>query len=516
MQRPTVEAEASIPTLKVGEDPTEEAEASISTVNNEEDPTEEAEASIPTVKEEEDANENLNCTFAVRRKAARRTLPWDLAAGELDLVSSQPSSSSSSPPQAEDILDRKKPRLEEPLPTTKDQAVRKTPSPDITVDLSPPAADIDKANADSTMDTQPKAGATRAKGPWTPWKPEDDAKLTTAVTNTPKKKWGKEYKNNWLAIAALLPGRVERQCRNRWDRILDPNSDRATARKGKWGEDEDTKLKNAAQTHGAKDWSAIAVLVPGRTNVQCYNRWQNVLDCSIDRATKCKGRWTAVEDSKLKDAVQTHGEKDWAAIASLVSGRTRQQCYKRWHSFLDPNIDRTKERTGNWEAVEDSKLKDAFQTHGEKNWGAIAPLVPGRTIVQCYNRWYNVLDCSIDRANIRMGKWEEEEVKKLKDAVQTQGDKDWVTISALVPGRTQKQCSNRWQHVLDAKPNRRTGKWAEDEDSKLRDAVQTHGGKDWITISALVPGRTKQQCSSRWTYILQCRADSMSSRKALL
>jgi hypothetical protein len=36
----------------------------------------------------------------------------------------------------------------------------------------------------------------------------------------------------------------------------------------------------------------------------------------------------------------------------------------------------------------------------------------------------------------------------------------------------------------------RTGKWAEDEYIGLKDAVQTHGDKDWAAITALVPGRT--------------------------
>jgi hypothetical protein len=35
------------------------------------------------------------------------------------------------------------------------------------------------------------------------------------------------------------------------------------------------------------------------------------------------GEWTAVEDGKLKDAVQTHGGKNWVAISALVAGRTR-------------------------------------------------------------------------------------------------------------------------------------------------------------------------------------------------
>jgi hypothetical protein len=47
-------------------------------------------------------------------------------------------------------------------------------------------------------------------------------------------------------------------------------------------------------------------------------------------------------------------------------------------------------------------------------------------------------------------------------------------------------------------PNGRTGKWAEDEDSKLKDAVQRYGGKNWAAITALVPGRTEKQCFCRW------------------
>ena len=58
------------------------------------DPAEEAEASIPTENVREGPNENLYVTFAVRRKVAKRTPPWDLTLGELHLMS---------PSQAEDI-----------------------------------------------------------------------------------------------------------------------------------------------------------------------------------------------------------------------------------------------------------------------------------------------------------------------------------------------------------------------------------------------------------------------------
>jgi hypothetical protein len=54
----------------------------------------------------------------------------------------------------------------------------------------------------------------------------------------------------------------------------------------------------------------------------------------------------------------------------------------------------------------------------------------------------------------------------------------------------------------------RTGKWVEDEDSKLKDAVQTHGGKNWVAIAALVPGRSKQQCRSRWHRALDAQHET--------
>jgi hypothetical protein len=128
----------------------------------------------------------------------------------------------------------------------------------------------------------------------------------------------------------------------------------------------------------------------------------------IDQANK-RSTWAEDEDIKLKNGVQTHGGKDWAAIAALVPGRTRLQCHKRWHDALSPSIDQANGRTGRWAEDEDIKLKEAVQKHGCKDWAAIAGLIPGRTRIQCYNRWHDALNRGIDKANGRTGKWTEEE-----------------------------------------------------------------------------------------------------------
>jgi hypothetical protein len=223
------------------------------------------------------------------------------------------------------------------------------------------------------------------------------------------------------------------------------------------------------QTYGDNDWVAVAVLVPDRSNKQCWRRWYDFLDPIIARASGRKGKWSAVEDSKLKDAVRTCGGKDWGVIAALVPCRTKTQCRQRWQDALDPSIDRTSGRTGKWTAVEDSKLKDGVQTHGDKDWVAISALVPGRTRSQCRHRWLDALDCSMDRASGRTGKWASVEDVKLKDAVQLHGGKDWVAIAALVPGRTRKQCRDRWnlpwipasfERLLDVRVNGQQSKTA--------------------------------------------------------
>jgi hypothetical protein len=91
---------------------------------------------------------NLNRTVAVRRKAAKRTLPWGLGAGQLNLVS---------PPQAKDTQATKRPRLETPFPTSTDEATTKNTSHD-TVALPHPDADL--ADSDPVMDINPNARAT--------------------------------------------------------------------------------------------------------------------------------------------------------------------------------------------------------------------------------------------------------------------------------------------------------------------------------------------------------------------
>jgi hypothetical protein len=122
-----------------------------------------------------------------------------------------------SSPQAAAIPAKKKPRLEEPFSASTDEAAANISSPDTAVRLpaaAAAAAAVDHADADPVTDSQLNGGASTWATAY--WAPEEDVKLTNAVANTFKKKWGNEYKIDWVAVAAQVPGRDEKP---RWSRV---------------------------------------------------------------------------------------------------------------------------------------------------------------------------------------------------------------------------------------------------------------------------------------------------------
>jgi myb proto-oncogene protein len=95
----------------------------------------------------------------------------------------------------------------------------------------------------------------------------------------------------------------------------------------------------------------VAVMVPGRSYLQCVNRWGKYLD-PTPITTARAGKWTTEEDTALTDAVKEHGDNKWGTVAALVLGRTRSQCCQRWGKSLDPHDI----SLGYWTAEEDAKL----------------------------------------------------------------------------------------------------------------------------------------------------------------
>ena len=83
-----------------------------------------------------------------------------------------------------------------------------------------------------------------------------------------------------------MPGRDHVQCVQRWKKALDPN-----LTKGPWTALEDQLLIAVKSQSETDSWSSIAEQIPGRNAKQCRERWNTVLDSSLK-----KSAWTPEED----------------------------------------------------------------------------------------------------------------------------------------------------------------------------------------------------------------------------
>lgn len=72
---------------------------------------------------------------------------------------------------------------------------------------------------------------------------------------------------------------------------------------------------------------------------------------------------------------------------------------------------------------------------------------------------------------------------------------NWDSVAQQFPGRTARQCRERWLGYLS--PAVRTGPWSEDEDRNLVAMVSQYG-RSWSVIKRLFNGRSENDIKNRW------------------
>ncbi|XP_019083774.1 PREDICTED: myb-related protein 3R-1-like [Camelina sativa] len=152
------------------------------------------------------------------------------------------------------------------------------------------------------------------------WTAEEDEVLRKAVHSFKGK--------NWKKIAEYFKDRTDVQCLHRWQKVLNPE-----LVKGPWTKEEDEMIVQLIEKYGPKKWSTIARYLPGRIGKQCRERWHNHLNPAIN-----KEAWTQEEELVLIRAHQIYGNK-WAELTKFLPGRSDNGIKNHWHSSVKKKLD---------------------------------------------------------------------------------------------------------------------------------------------------------------------------------
>jgi hypothetical protein len=107
----------------------------------------------------------------------------------------------------------------------------------------------------------------------------------------------------------------------------------------------------------------------------------------------------------------------------------------------------------------------------------------------------------------RKTKWAPDEDDRLMASVCYFGCANWTVVAQGVPGRTGKQCRERWVNQIS--PTLSQEVWSVEEDAILTRQHSVHGNA-WVRIAQFLPGRSSNSVKNRWVWLSRHSAPDQS------
>lgn len=244
---------------------------------------------------------------------------------------------------------------------------------------------------------------------------------------------------DWERVASTMSsrngGRAARECEIKWMGECHPSTNHA-----QWSQPEINKCRELVDTYRLKHGPGVTVDWVWVASELKTNR--TPLDCMRHGTVRKTHVWTPESDNALLEAVRIYGQNNWLLVARVVSpDSTAQQCQNRYQRTLDPTLKR-----GPWSPAEDAKLQLAVSAYGN-SWVDVATMMDGRSNEQCRDRWNERLDPKINKEA-----WTEEEDKLLMDTVGELGEGKWKAVSEKMGnGRKDSACRSRYETLKKSK-----------------------------------------------------------------
>lgn len=260
---------------------------------------------------------------------------------------------------------------------------------------------------------------------------------------------------------------------------------------------ESPEILSIAETFTSKEWATLASRhLPSRAPIECILQWKNKANPLLKSE-----EFSSNEVDILMAQVQQHGENAWAQVAEKLPGRTPLDCLRRYEQIKSEHRVKDKNKELVWTEDDTKKLHALVLKHGQA-WKKIdsefGGIWGGDKLMHTWRKHLQATEAG--KVSHKKGPWDKDEDQLLLKAVVI-GGKEWSKISMLIPGRTEMQCRERYVNHLD--PDiKNSVPFSEEENAIVAREVPKYPNRiAWSKIAQLLPGRTDRQCRKAWQKI---------------